>query len=51
MEKSIAILDTYLNYLLDLRGEVQVQLKRLEKIRADADAHLKELQERGAGQE
>ena len=49
IDKSIEIFDNYINYLLDLRSEVQVQLERLAKIRAEAEAHLKKLQEREAG--
>ena len=49
IDKSIEIFDNYINYLLDLRSEVKVQLERLTKIRAEAEAHLKKLQEREAG--
>ena len=52
IQDTIKDLDNYTDFLLDLRSEVGTQMKRLEKIKADADAHLKKLlQEREAGKE
>ena len=45
IQDTIKDLDNYTDFLLDLRSEVGTQLKRLEAIKAEADAHLKELQQ------
>ena len=45
IQDTIKDLDNYTDFLLDLRSEVGTQLKRLEAIKAEADAHLKKLQQ------